>query len=268
MLKKPKLYVMAIVAVVVAVLLIYAAVNLFMSSPSGDEASDGFEAFNVPNASQTEVTPPAIETEEDLIFLSKRGYISETGCPTVIGEVKNGGNLSMTDIQLTASFYCSSGKLIGAKEELSAIISNYAEIPILAPGETSPFKIALSREQIAQLENFDVDKMEKFKVVGEYNTTDEELYKRFEIPHSAGEFDNATGQYLVNGTVKNVGNKPVEQVTVVGTFFDNQTMIIEVRQTSFADSLRSGEEAQFALTVPDETIAQRIETYSMQAFEP
>jgi len=266
MLKKTKFYVLAIAAVAVAVLLIYAAVNLFTSPPIGEEAPDGSEAFNVPNASPTTDATPAPDTEEsDLLFLSKRGYISEWGCPTLVGEVKNGGNFSMTDILLTASFYCSSGKLIGAEDDISAVTTSYTAIPILAPNETSPFKIALSIEELSQLDNFDVNNIEKFKVVGEYSTTDEELYTRFEIPHSSGEFDLDNDQYYVTGTVKNIGNETAEQVTVVGTFYDDQTRIIEVLQTSLADSLAPGEENQFEITVPDETIAYRIETYQIQA---
>jgi hypothetical protein len=267
MIEKPKFSVLAIAAVAVAVLLIYAAVSLFTSPPLGEEAPEGSEAFNVPNASQTAVTPaPEPATDEDeLLFVSKRGYINEIGCPTVIGEVRNDGESGMTDILLTASFYCSSGKLIGAKDDISAVTTSYTAIPILAPNETSPFKIALSIEELSRLENFDVDNIEKFKVVGEYSTTDEELYTRFEIPHSAGEFDLDNDQYYVTGTVKNIGNETAEQVTVVGTFYDDQTRIIEVLQMSLADSLAPGEENQFEITVPDETIAYRIETYQIQA---
>jgi hypothetical protein len=267
MIEKPKFYVLAIAAVAVAVLLIYAAVSLFTSSPIGEEAPEGSEAFNDPNASQTAVTPaPEPATEDDeLLFLSKRGYINEWGCPTLVGEVKNGGNFSMTDILLTASFYCSSGKLIGAKEDISAVTSSYTEIEILAPGEISPFKILLSIEELSQLENFDIDKLEKYKVVGDYRITDEELYKRLEISQSFGEFDIDTDQYYVTGTVKNIGNETAEQIRVVGTFYDDETRIIEVAHTSLDDSLLPGEEAHFEITVPDETISQRIETYDILA---
>jgi hypothetical protein len=264
--EKPRSAFWAVAVFAVAALFVLLVALVANVPHSSEPAPEGSEAFAPPNDSQSPSTSPASSAESsDLVFISKRGYISESGCPTVIGEVKNGGNASMKDILLTASFYCSSGKLIGAKEDLSAIISSYTEIPILAPGETSPFKIALSREQIAQLEHFDVDKLAKFKVDSEYTSTDELLYKQFELTQSRGELDSSTGQYTVKGTVKNIGNETVEQLKVVGTFYDNQTQIIDVISTYLVDTQILGEEATFTLKEPDETIAQRIETYAVQA---
>jgi hypothetical protein len=264
--EKPRSAFWAVAVFAVAALFVLLVALVANVPHSSEPAPEGSEAFAPPNDSQSPSTSPAFSAESsDLVFISKRGYISESGCPTVIGEVKNGGNASMKDILLTASFYCSSGKLIGAKEDLSAIISSYTEIPILAPGETSPFKIALSREQIAQLEHFDVDKLAKFKVDSEYTSTDELLYKQFELTQSRGELDSSTGQYTVKGTVKNIGNETVEQLKVVGTFYDNQTQIIDVISTYLVDTQIPGEEATFTLKEPDETIAQRIETYAVQA---
>jgi hypothetical protein len=244
------------------------AFNASLASPPADAtpAPDGTEAFNATHASSTADATPAPDTgDSDLLFLSKRGYISEWGCPTLVGEVKNGRNFSMTDILITASFYCSGGKLIGAKDDISAVTTSYTEIEILAPGEISPFKIVLSIAELSQLENFDIDKLEKYKVVGDYSITDEELYKRLEISQSFGEYDLDNDQYYVTGTVKNVGNETAEQIKVVGTFFDEENMIIEVVHTSLEDSLLPGEEAHFEITVPDETIAQRIDTYAIRA---
>jgi len=261
--KKTNVYVLAIAVFALALLLI---LSISILPEMSETTPEGSEAFNVPNASPAPEATPAPDTEEsDLLFLSKRGYVNEHGCPTLVGKVENGGNVSMKEILITASFYCGKGKVIGAKDDISAVTSGYIEMEILAPGETSPFKIVLSTEELSRLENFDVDKIEKFKVVGDYNLTDEELYKRFEISQSRGELNNATGQYTVIGTVKNTGNETAEQIKVVGTFYDNQTRIIEVMHTYFEDSLAPGEEAQFEITVHDETIAQRIETYSMQA---
>ena len=65
---------------------------------------------------EEEVTPPSEAEEDYLTFISKRGYISEGGFPTIVGEVKNTGNFKMENMRITATFYCSSGKLIGEKD--------------------------------------------------------------------------------------------------------------------------------------------------------
>lgn len=267
MMKKTRLYLLAIAVLAFALLL--SGIAFFMSPEMSENAPEGSEAFNVPNASTAAEVTPASETEEsDLLFLNKRGYISESGCPTLVGEVKNAGNLSMSDILITASFYCGCSKLMGAKEGMPAITSGYTELEILAPGEKSPFKIVLSVEQFSQLKLFDVDKIEKYKTESDYNTTDEELYKSFEISQSRGELDNSTGHYKVVGMAKNIGNETAKQIKVVGTFYDNQDRIVEVMHTYLQDPLRPGDEAQFEITALDKTIAQRIETYYIQAVGP
>lgn len=202
---------------------------------------------------------------EELVFQSKRGYISATGCPTIVGEVKNAGDFSFNNILITASFYCSKDKEVGAGEDMAAI-SSYTEIEILAPGEMSPFKAGLSTEELARLPNFDVDKIGKYKVeVSSYDTTEEHLYKSFEITQSSGELSESTGLYKVTGRVKNTGTEPAEQIKVIATFYEKQTNIVEVINTYLQAPLLPGDEAQFELTVADETISQRIETYSTQA---
>lgn len=267
MIKKTMLYLVAIAVVAFAVLLVLSANVPFMSPEVAENAtSDGAEAFDVQNASPTVEVTSAPDTEEnELIFLSKRGYINESGCPTVIGEVKNGGDFSMKDIMITASFYCSGGKLIGEKEGLAAVTSSYSEVGILAPGETSPFKIAISVEELSQLENFELNKLEKYKIEGEYNITDAGIYKRFEISQSPGELNTATGHYRVAGNVKNIGNEAAEQIKVVVTFYDDQTRITDVMHTYLENSLLPGEEAQFEIIVRDQSIVQRIETYHILA---
>ncbi len=254
------------VTVLIGSALVILAINFTISTLERDQnALGGADSFNASEtASVPAGTSSSLESDGALRFLSKRGYINEHGCPTVIGEVENGGNGSMKDVLLTASFYCSRGKLLGAREDLAAVTADYAEIPVLAPGETSPFKIALSIEELVQLENFDVDKIEKFTVDGAYIATEETLYRQFETQAITGSFENVTGQYLLQGTVKNVGTERPDQIKVVVTFYDAQRKILEVLHTSLSGSLSPGTEAEFAITVTDRTIAERIETYAFQ----
>ncbi|MFC2060547.1 FxLYD domain-containing protein [Chloroflexota bacterium] len=263
--KKGKLYLIAITVLVVAFLF---TLLVSCSPKAGENTINESGTSRVPSASREDAAISAPDMEEEkLTFVSKRGYISETGCPTIVGEVENSGDFVMKDILITASFYCSKGKEVGGKEDIAAI-SSYAEIEILAPGETSPFKNAISVEELKRLENFDVDKIERYKVVGEYNATDEEqLYKSFEIYQSRGELDDTTGHYQVVGEVKNIGNETVKQIKIVGAFYDMETRIIEVVHTYIQEQLHPGDEAQFEITVLDKTIAKRIKTSNIQAVE-
>ncbi len=204
---------------------------------------------------------------EGLVFLSKRAYISEAGLPTVVGELQNSGNSSITNILIAASFYCSKGNEVGGGENMAAI-SDYPEVEVLAPGEKSPFKVGLTAEELANLPNFDVDSIKKYTVeLSSYNTTEESLYRSFEVTQSGGELDSVTGYYKVTGGIKNIGTETAEQIKIVGTFYDNQPNIIEVIHTYLREPLVPGGEAQFELTVLDQYISERIKTYDIEAVE-
>ena len=252
---------------------------LSISSPArmAENTDSGPEAASTPQpppettvstpSDGKEVTPPPDDKQAPIIFTSKRGYISQAGCPTIVGEVKNVSSSSNRDILITASFYCSKGKEIGAEENMAAI-SGYTEIEILAPGEVSPFKVGLSLKELATLPNFDVDKIERYKVeVTSYTATDEQLYTGFEIAQDKGEYIKSKGHYTTAGSIRNTGNETVNEIKVIGTFYDKGDKIIEVASTYLEEPLSPGDAAQFKITLTDKNIAERIKTYHMQAVE-
>lgn len=265
MFKKKRFYLLAITALTVAFLLIPSV----GCSPELDESmTNGIEAPDAPSTPPKAEVPPPPEPEEEekVIFLSKRGYISQNGCPTIVGEVENAADFTMENIEISASFYCSKGRQVGGEEEVSAFASDTTEIEILAPGEISPFKIGLTPEQLAMLPNFDVNKVEKYKVVvTSYEATTEELHKSFEISQATGELNALTGHYQVTGQVKNIGDKIVEQIKVVAIFYDGKDRIIEVVHTYLENPLPPGDETEFEITVVDEPVSKRIETFHIQA---
>ena len=247
------------------VLLMWLGTALVLVSLSGCSPGTG---GNATDASPGATVTPAGQEGEIIWFLSKRGYISGSGCPTAVGEVKNAGNSTVESIEITATFHCSKGRLIGAKELVQATFSASPEFPRLAPGETSPFKVAMSAEELSRLWNFDVDRVEKYRVVtSDYETTDEpSLYSDFEVTESAGEL-NADDRYDVWGTLKNSGNRTAVGVRVIGTFYDDEDRLIDVAHSDLKVSLPPGDEAGFTIIVPDESVSKRIETYRIQAVE-
>ena len=257
MIKKNGLCLIAAIVLTVASLLV-----LFAGCTT--ETGDG--TGNTTPGETPVATPNGVDSS--LLFLSKRGYISGAGCPTVVGELRNVGNSTVVSILLTASFHCSKGRLIGAKENVAATISAHPERDRLAPGETSPFKAAISREQMAKLWNFDVDKMEKYSVeiAGYEVVAGPPLYSAFEVTESEGTL-NADGYYHSSGTLRNAGNLTADAVRVIGTFYDDEGRLIDVAHCDLEGTLPPGAEAEFDISVSDEGISQRIETYRIHAVE-
>lgn len=202
---------------------------------------------------------------DNLIFLTKRGYISDNKCPSIVGELKNNSDFSIGDILLSAYFYCSSGKLMGGKEDKPAIVPGTVELEILEPNQISPYKIFLSQETIKTLPKFDIDKLNQYRIeVTSFYATDKALYRDFEITQSKGELNTSTGFYTLSGGIKNAGGTVAIKTKVIGVFYDHDNKIIDVMHVYLQEPLIPGIEAQFVINVTDKMVSERIDHYVIQ----
>src|SRR4051812_8036855 len=79
-------------------------------------------------------------TDTGISILGHTSYVGEIGDFHVIGEVRNDATKPMEFVEITATFYDSTGKVVGTE-------SGFTDIDILRPSETSPFDILLNDEQ-------------------------------------------------------------------------------------------------------------------------
>ncbi len=220
-------------------------------------------SYNTRNYGEPQVNSSTKMNESVVKIVAKRGYITSNGFPTIVGFVKNTGQKNIKDVKIVATFYCNKGRLIGEKEDIPAVIYTYSELTVLAPNEMSPFKISLTPEKVKELENFQVDKIKKYKVeVVGYNFTDETPYTDFEVLASKGGITGDTGCYVVSGEIKNTGQRTAEQVKVIGVFYDDQGRIIDVEH-AFAGRLQPGQIARFEMRVSDGEVSKRIKNYEI-----
>jgi len=195
-----------------------------------------------------------------VIVLTKTGYFNtESGLPTIVGEVKNNGTTAVKNVFVEGLFMCKDGGVIN-NDKVPAILYGYAEIEVLEPGDVAPFKLEMPVDFpdfgyiLTQLTKFDA-KIENYTV-----TTD--------VPYSNYMFSNATGtlmpnnHYNLTGVITNTGATAISDIKVVGTFY-TPTKPIAVESLHIY-SLEPGESAIFTLLVEDNDVGPLITRYDLK----
>ncbi|MEN3016702.1 MAG: hypothetical protein ABC585_06645 [Candidatus Methanosuratincola petrocarbonis] len=194
-----------------------------------------------------------------VIVISKTGYISENGLPVIVGEVKNNGNATVSEILINGSLLCSEGNVINNDKPQPATILQYAEIPILLPGEVSPFKIVMPET----FPDFDyiLKNVRKFNAsVVNYSVTSSIPYRGFETT-GRGEVDQ-DGFYRLSAQVVNTGNIDAQNIKVVATFY-SADLVFDVQLTNIP-ALAPGESALTEFTVHDKKVSSKITSFDLK----
>ncbi|MDH7555832.1 MAG: hypothetical protein ACQXXL_05290 [Candidatus Methanosuratincola sp.] len=192
---------------------------------------------------------------------AKTGYINEKGLPVIVGEVKNNGNTTVSDILINGSLLCSKGNVINNDKPQPAIILQYAELPVLMPGEVSPFKIVMPET----FPDFDyiLKNVRKFNAsVVNYSVTSSVPYRDFETA-GTGAVDQE-GYYRLSAEVVNTGSMGVQDIKVVATFY-SADLVFDVQVASIP-ALGPGESASVAFTVPDKQVSSKINSFDLEVF--
>jgi hypothetical protein len=81
---------------------------------------------------------------------------------------------------------------------------------------------------------------------------------------SSSQINNSFGSVYIVGEVRNDLSDLVEFVQIVGTFYDSAGVLIDTDYTyTDLDYLRPGEKSPFTLIISDESVAQRIDSYTL-----
>lgn len=206
-------------------------------------------------------TSPDTGSTGSVSILTKTGYYNtESGLPTIVGEVKNTGNASVKNVLVQGLFLCNDGNVINNDGDYPAIAYAYTVIDLLEPGEVSPFKIVIPSDfpefsyVLSQLKKFDA-KVVNFTVTSETTSHDYQ-------------FTNITStlvsgnHYNLTGIITNNGSVALSSIKIVGTFFSsNKPMAVEY---TFVYSLAPGEQAYFTLMVEDDDVAILITRYELR----
>lgn len=162
---------------------------------------------------------PQVHAAAGAQILSHTGYFhSGLGWYYVVGEVLNSGNQTLSDIQITTTFYNQSNDLVGTS-------STYATVDTLLVGRTSPFKIVRSDlDQAAKIHNYSLSVS--------YSTTSPIPQKLRILSNST--YTDGSGNLHIIGEIKNNGTAQAAFVRVIATYY-NSTGGVVATEYNYAD---------------------------------
>jgi hypothetical protein len=164
--------------------------------------------------------------------LSASSYYDGSGYFTVVGEVQNTLGTNVKYVKIVATFYDSSGTVIGT-------VYTYTEIDILKPNQKSPFKLS-SYPAIITVASYNLDV--------QYNTTQDQPFEGLTILNQTASID-PQGLHKVVGEVKNNGASEATYVKVVGTYYNAAGKVIGISFTyTELDTINVGATSSFELS--------------------
>jgi hypothetical protein len=168
-------------------------------------------------------------TEEPEI-LSSNSYIS-SGYFYIVGEIENKLPHNLEFVKIVATYYDDNNEVLGTS-------FTYTELDILGPGQKSPFELSNYPDNFIP---------SSYKVQASYQITSSTPYDGLSINSYRSSVDG--GYYKVVGEVENNGDRTVDFVKLVATFYDDSN---EVIGTSFTytdlDTIAPGDTSPFELT--------------------
>jgi hypothetical protein len=178
-------------------------------------------------------SPVPAEAAGEVEFQGVTDYVSSTGSHYLVGEVLNRMGDSLRFIEVLATFYDSAGQVTGTG-------STFAELSIVEPGSTAPFKLTtLSAPEIAS-----------YDLRVDYQTTTQAPI-RLEITGHSGAADG-TGWYRVTGEVRNPHDFAIKFPEIVATYYSATHDVLRVEANfSDLDVLEPGQSSPFEVVLTD-----------------
>jgi hypothetical protein len=169
-------------------------------------------------------------------ILSSNSYIS-SGYLYIVGEIQNTLPQNLEYVKIVATYYDDNKEVLGTS-------FTYTDLDIIKSGQKSPFELSNYPDKFVP---------SSYKVQASYRITSSEPYTGLSINSHRS---NADGSYYkVVGEVENNGDRTVDYVKLVATFYDDND---EVIGTSFTytdlDTIAPGGTSPFELTTYPQTL--------------
>lgn len=182
--------------------------------------------------------------------LSSSGWIDSSGIYHVSGEVQNTGSSTVSFVEISATFYDASNKVVDTQ-------FTYAYLSYLQPNAKSPFDVIDFQSTI-------VPKIDHYNLQISYMPSSS-IQEGLQILSNSSHTD-ATGTFHVVGEIKNTGTATSTSTEVYATYYDQTGKVVDSSFTlTNPDSIAPGSTAPFDITSMDSTRVPLISSYSLTA---
>lgn len=175
-------------------------------------------------------------------------FFGEDGTLHIVGEIQNGFNAPINQIEIQAMLYSNGG--------LVDTIKTTPMLNTIMPDMKNPFDFILPRNIASTMDEYSLN------VSYEIAEPKSQVIDIIESDFSRDNFDNL----LITGIVANKGEITANTIVVVATLYDKTGNVAAVSKTHVEpDYLRANDESFFFVPVPDKIQSNSIVDYSLVA---
>jgi hypothetical protein len=178
----------------------------------------------------------------------------------VVGELRNIGANIIGNVTVQ-------GTALSANGQTLAITSSQAFVYYMAPGQKAPFYLDFTAQSSQTQDLSWVPSVTHVLVtVTSVTNVNQRQYADAKVTYDIN-YTDASGLYVVRGTVENTGNLVAQQPWVVTTFYDASGTVVGLNFTNFLASSLSPNGGLLFFAVPadnDTQVTSKIKNYSFQ----
>ena len=184
----------------------------------------------------------------EISILNDQQFFGDDGTLHIVGEIQNGFNAPINQIEIHATLY-SDGILIDT-------IKTTPMLNTIMPEMKNPFDIIISNDFASKIDEYSIN------VNYEITEPKSQVIDITKSDFTRDNFDNL----MITGTVANYGETTANTIVVVATLYDKNGNVAAVSKTHVEpDYLRANDESFFFVPVPDKTQLNSIVDYSLVA---
>lgn len=183
------------------------------------------------------------------ILPTHSGYINDDGFFYVVGEIENTGDVPVEKVNVTATFYNSSGEFV-------AFGSGTSTLNVIIPGRRSPFEITLYSGLLSRRVHSYVLSITSLSPT-QTKPLGLEILNHFSYIYA--------DVFHVEGVIKNIGSIRTSYVKVIATFYNASGYVIATNFT-YSDPryLDPEQEATFHIVL-NSSMASKVHHYILEA---
>ena len=144
-----------------------------------------------------------------LQIMGVTSYLDENGYYNLVGEVLNSGDYNMENVEIIATYFDGSGKVIGTADANT-------ELYIISKNVAAPFNIIPDSNKIQPA---------TYKLDVQGDMTNDQPFSGLTVQNNSTSIDD-TGCYDITGQVKNASTKPADEVKIVATYYNAAKNVI------------------------------------------
>jgi hypothetical protein len=184
-----------------------------------------------------------------VILPTDSGYLNDNSFYYVVGEVHNTGDTAVTEVNVSATFYNSTGEIV-------AEIKQPTRLSTILPNRTSPFDITLFSTILSStVHNYTVQ-------IATFSPTQDRPLGLKILSNSSS---SDTNGFRVTGTIENIGTQSTSFTRLIATYYSTTGHVVATAANDSAPSfLDVNQTAPFNILL-NSSVASQVYSYTLEA---